>query len=214
MGSTHIDLGATTEEARKISEKSRKIVKEIVGDKTVEDRVRQRCVIATGDPEFKDLLQFNNDAVTRGVEAVKRGTPIFCDIKMIETGILKKGHNCKIMCVLGLGEDIAHEKGITRTSAGFFTLGEKLNGSIVVIGNAPSATLAVYQLVMRGVKPVLIVATPVGFVQAAESKKKIHTLEIPSITCIGTKGGTPVAVAIMNELITIAVQSSYSPLKE
>lgn len=185
-----------------------------MGDKTVEDRVRQRCVIATGDPEFKDLLQFNNDAVTRGVEAVKRGTPIFCDIKMIETGILKKGHKCKIMCVLGLGEDIAHEKGITRTSAGFFTLGEKLNGSIVVIGNAPSATLAVYQLVMRGVKPVLIVATPVGFVQAAESKKKIRTLEIPSITCIGTKGGTPVAVAIMNELITIAVQSSYSPLKE
>lgn len=95
------------------------------------------------------------------------------------------------------------ERGITRTSAGFLALRDRLEGSIVVIGNAPSALLVVCGMIRGGVHPALVIGTPVGFVNAAESKEELRALGIPSVSNIGTRGGTPVAVAAVNEIITI-----------
>ena len=198
------DFGARTKEAKEISEKSRAIVRGIVKGDTPEDRIRQRCVMATGDPAFADLMRFNNDAVKAGISAIKNGATIFTDIKMAQVGITKRGHNCDVRCVLEAGNDIAKRTGATRTSAGFIALEKELPGAIIVIGNAPSAALTVCDMIERGLKPALFVATPVGFVNAAESKERVRKLGVPSITCVGTRGGTPVAVAALNELVEIA----------
>jgi len=198
------DFGARTKEAREISEKSRAIVRNIVKGDTPEDRIRQRCVMATGDPAFADLMRFNNDAVKAGISAIKKGATIFTDIKMAQVGITKRGHNCDVRCVLDAGSEIAERTGATRTSAGFMELEKELTGAIIVIGNAPSAALTVCDMIERGLKPALFVATPVGFVNAAESKERVRALAVPSITCVGTRGGTPVAVAVVNELVEIA----------
>jgi len=195
------DLGAYTMDAKRISAKSRSIAKEIVGDETLEDKIRQRVVIATGDPAFKDLLAFKNDSLTRGVDAIQRGCDIYTDIRMVQVGITAKGHECTIRSFIEF--EPAENQSLTRTAAGAITLGEKLNDSIVVIGNAPSATLALCELITGGITPALVIATPVGFVNAAESKEWVRQLNVPSITSIGTRGGTPVAVAVMNELIKI-----------
>ncbi|MFZ3058908.1 MAG: precorrin-8X methylmutase [Candidatus Methanoperedens sp.] len=195
------DFGARTREAREISEKSRAIVRSIVKGDTPEDRIRQRCVMATGDPAFADLMRFNNDPVKAGILAIKKGATIFTDIKMAQVGVTKHGHNCDVRCVLDAGNDIAKRTGATRTSAGFMALEKELPGAIIVIGNAPSAALTVCDMIERGLKPALLVATPVGFVNAAESKERVRALEVPSITCVGTRGGTPVAVAVVNELV-------------
>ncbi len=201
-----IDFGARTREAREISEKSRKIVQGMVKGNTPEDRIRQRCVMATGDPAFADLLMFNNESVKAGIEAIRRGATIFTDIKMAQVGITKLGHNCNVRCVLDIDSDIAEKTGVTRTSAGFTALEKELEGSIIVIGNAPSAALTVCSMVEHGLRPALLVATPVGFVNAAESKELVRSLNVPSITCVGTRGGTPVAVAIVNELVGLAAE--------
>lgn len=201
-----IDFGARTREAREISEKSRRIVQSIVKGNAPEDRIRQRCMIATGDPLFAGLIRFNNEPVTAGIEAIRKSTPIFTDIKMAQVGITKRGHNCEVRCVLDSGNDIADRTGVTRTSAGFMALEKELSGSIIVIGNAPSAALTVCDMIERGIRPALLVATPVGFVNAAESKERVRTLDVPSITCVGTRGGTPVAVAVVNELVSMAAE--------
>ncbi len=198
------DFGARTKEAREISEKSRTIVRSIVKGDTPEDRIRQRCVMATGDPVFADLMRFNNDPVKAGILAIKKGATIFTDIKMAQVGITKRGHNCDVRCVLDAGNEIAERTGATRTSAGFMALEKELPGAIIVIGNAPSAALTVCDMIERGLKPAMLVATPVGFVNAAESKERVRALGVPSITCVGTRGGTPVAVAVVNELVEIA----------
>lgn len=197
--------GAITPEAKTISEKGRAIVRKIVGDNGPEDRIRQRCVVATGDPEFKDLLVFTNDPITAGLKAISSGVPIITDIRMVQTGIIKTGHTCTVQCVLDIegAEDTAKECGITRTSAGFLAAGRDLQHSIIVIGNAPSAAITVSRMVKYGIRPALIVAVPVGFVNAAESKERIREMDVPSITCTGTRGGTPVAVACINELIVM-----------
>jgi precorrin-8X/cobalt-precorrin-8 methylmutase len=99
------------------------------------------------------------------------------------------------------------QEGITRSSAGIRALAGPLEGSIVVIGNAPSALTALCSLIAdRLVAPACVIGIPVGFVQAAESKALLRTLPVPSISTEGTRGGTPVAVAAMNEIITIAVE--------
>ncbi len=200
------DLGARTKEAREISEKSRAIVRSIVKGDTPEDRIRQRCVIATGDPAFAELMRFNNEPVKAGIEAIRRGVTIFTDIQMAQVGITKQGHNCDVRCVLEAGEDIFERTGATRTSAGFMALENELEGAIIVIGNAPSAALTVCGMIKKGLKPALLVATPVGFVNAAYSKERVRALAVPSITCVGTRGGTPVAVAVVNELVEMVVK--------
>ncbi|MCX9012094.1 MAG: precorrin-8X methylmutase [Candidatus Methanoperedens sp.] len=201
------DLGARTREAREISEKSRAIVRSIVGGDAPEDRIRQRCVIATGDPAFAELMRFNNEPVRAGIEAIRSGATIYTDIKMAQVGITKRGHNCEVRCVLEAGGEIAERTGATRTSAGFLALEKELEGSIIVIGNAPSAALTVCGMIERGLKPALLVATPVGFVNAAESKERVRGLGVPSITCVGTRGGTPVAVAVVNEMVEMTASN-------
>jgi precorrin-8X/cobalt-precorrin-8 methylmutase len=111
-----------------------------------------------------------------------------------------------VRCVLDYGNEIAERTGATRTSSGFVALEKELEGMIIVIGNAPSAALTMCVMIEQGLKPALLIATPVGFVNAAESKEKVRELDVPSITCIGTRGGTPVAVAVVNELVEMAAQ--------
>lgn len=198
------DLGARTKEARAISERSRAIARGFVKGDTPEDRIRQRCVIATGDPSFAELMRFNNSPVEAGIEAIKSEATIFTDIRMAQVGITKHGHKCGVKCALDYGNETAKRTGATRTSGGFMALGKELDGVIIVIGNAPSAALIICDMVEGGLEPALIIATPVGFVNAAESKERVRALAVPSITCMGTRGGTPVAVAVVNELVEMA----------
>lgn len=202
-GSTYTDLAAVTPEAYAIASTSRNLARERVGNATPEDRIRQRCSIAVGDFAMADLMRFAGDPVAAGLAALAQKAPIITDIRMVQTGILKRGHSSEVLCALDYGEDIAQQRGITRTSAGFFALRDRLEGSVVVIGNAPSALLGVCDMVREGLRPALIIGTPVGFVNAAESKEVLREFDLPSISNVGTRGGTPVAVAAMNEIITI-----------
>jgi precorrin-8X/cobalt-precorrin-8 methylmutase len=205
------DSGARTEEAKAIYMKSRTMIQEIIGNKTPEDRFRQRCVIATGDLSVADIMRFMHDPIPAGVDAIKKGAPIFVDINMVKAGITKTGHKSEIICVLDEdpNAEIANRYGITRTSAGFLAARDRLDGSIIAIGNAPSALIMVCKLIEKGVRPALIIGLPVGFVNAAESKEMVRNLSIPvpSISCVGTRGGTPMAVACVNELVAIARES-------
>jgi precorrin-8X/cobalt-precorrin-8 methylmutase len=203
------DLGATTPEAQRISSKSRAIIRNLVGDTSMEDRIRQRCSIATGDAQIAELLRFVGDPVSAGLKALAEGRDIFVDIKMVDAGVTRKGHSSSVTAFIGQGDMLAMSEGITRTSAGLLALSDRLSGSISVIGNAPSALLVLCDLIEKGsVTPSLVIGVPVGFVNAAESKERLRALDVPSITTVGTRGGSPIAVAAMNEIINIYHQSA------
>lgn len=201
--STYTDLGATTEEAYRISRTSRELARATIGNAGPEDRIRQRCSVAVGDFAMAELMRFVGHPVEAGLRALRSNAPIIADIRMVQVGIQRKGHRSEVLCALDFGQAIAEREGITRTSAGFVELGERLNGSIVVIGNAPSALLKVLDMTKNGIVPALVIGTPVGFVNAKESKELLRAADIPSVSNEGTRGGTPVAVAAMNEMITM-----------
>ncbi|MEN6611184.1 MAG: precorrin-8X methylmutase [Methanoregulaceae archaeon] len=206
-GNTYIDPGAVTKEAYEISRTSRGIARKFVGDSGPEDRIRQRASIAVGDFGMAELMRFSNDPVPAILAAIDRDAPILTDIRMVQVGIQKKGHDCPVLCALDYGEEIAISREITRTSAGFLALQDKIDGAIIVIGNAPSALITVCSMVQDGAaRPAAIIGAPVGFVNAAESKELLRHVKIPSISTEGTRGGTPVAVAALNECITIHIE--------
>ena len=206
---TYIDPGAETKEAYEISKKSRTLARTMVGNANEEDRVRQRCSIAVGDFGMAELMRFQRDPIAAALAALEQNALIITDIRMVQVGIQKKGHASEILCALDFGAGIAQERGITRSSAGFLALREKLAGSIVVIGNAPSALLSLCEMIKAGIRPAIIIGAPVGFVNAAESKELLRTSDVPSISTEGTRGGTPVAVAAMNECITIFIERHH-----
>jgi len=203
--STSSLMGAATAEALRIAHRSQQIVSDIVGDQSPEGKIKQRVVMATGNPQFAELLRFCHNPIEAGIAAIRKGANLYTDINMVRVGISKDiarfGGN--IICALPESENVTDGE-LTRASSGLSQLGKHLTDSIVVIGNAPSAALAVAKMVRDGIEPALLVATPVGFVNAAESKEQIRQLKIPSITSVGTQGGTPVAVAVANELISMS----------
>ncbi len=93
---TYIDPGAETREAYDISKKSRTLARSIVGNENREDRIRQRCSVAVGDFGMADLMRFSHNPVAATLSALLKGAPIITDIRMVQVGILKKGHTSEV----------------------------------------------------------------------------------------------------------------------
>jgi len=171
-------------------------------------KVFSRIIHAAGDPEYSKVIEIHPDAILAGCSALKKGCDIFCDVEMVRTGINKKRlaeFGGAVHCLIG-DEQVAitaKELGITRSMVAMRTFGEKLNGAIIAIGNAPTALFEVLSMMKEsGIRPALIIGVPVGFVGAAESKDFLaETSPVPYITVRGNKGGSPIAAATTNALL-------------
>ncbi|MBU0679862.1 MAG: precorrin-8X methylmutase [Proteobacteria bacterium] len=172
--------------------------------------VVRRVIHATGDFSFADTIRFGGGAVAAGLAAIKAGKNILTDVQMAASGISKgllANHGGKVLCRISDTETakLAANKGWTRSEAAM-ELAAQDNIGIIAIGNAPTALLRVMTMLAEkrpGFHPDLIIGVPVGFVNAAESKELLTEKEYPFITSVGRKGGTPVAVAMVNALLRL-----------
>jgi precorrin-8X/cobalt-precorrin-8 methylmutase len=171
----------------------------------------ERVVHTTADPEFAKLLIIHENAVDVGVSAIKSGAKIVTDVKMVKAGINESRVRRFGGKTLTYIDDprvvkMAENESITRAAASMrIAVDEGVDGAIILIGNAPTAAFELADLVKKGkAKPALIVATPVGYIGASESKEVISTLPVSFITNRGRKGGSAVAVAVFNALLGIA----------
>ena len=171
-------------------------------------KLYSRLIHASGDVGYAPITRVHPEAIDRAIEALKAGAHIYTDVEMVRTGINKKklaSFGGEVHCLVA-DPDVAvraKELGITRAMVAIRQFGKALNGSIVAIGNAPTALFEVLRLVREeGIRPACIVGIPVGFVGAAESKAALaaHGI-VPYITVEGTKGGSPIAAAAINALM-------------
>ena len=171
-------------------------------------KLYSRLIHASGDVGYAPITRVHPEAIERAIEALKAGAHIYTDVEMVRTGINKKklaSFGGEVHCLVA-DPDVAvraKELGITRAMVAMRQFGKALNGSIVAIGNAPTALFEVLRLVREeGIRPACIVGIPVGFVGAAESKAALaaHGI-VPYITVEGTKGGSPIAAAAINALM-------------
>lgn len=159
--------------------------------------VAERVIHASADLEYAESLALDEAALERGRSALLDGAPVVCDVGMVAAGITAREATSYVA-----GErarELARERGITRSAAGFRVALEAVGeGAVWVVGNAPTA---LYELLELDVRPALVVGLPVGFVGAAESKDALLASGLPAVANRGMKGGSAVAAAAVNALI-------------
>jgi len=199
---------------REIERESFRIIDEEMGEhRFPPDQwpIVRRVIHTTGDFDYSQRIRFTPDAVFRAIEALRGGSCIYADTRMIRAGLSPwrlEWHGNQVICPAEseTSRQLAEKAGVTRTLAAFRGCAADMDGSVVAIGNAPTALLEVIRLIEEdGVRPALVIGVPVGFVQAEQSKAALLDLtKQPSITVLGRKGGSSVAVAIIHALIELA----------
>jgi precorrin-8X/cobalt-precorrin-8 methylmutase len=159
-------------------------------------------------PELASQVRFSTQACESGMQALAAGCPILCDAEMVKQGITKRMIPVPPLCYLNdeRTPELARARGETRSMAALQLWQEKLAGSVVVIGNAPTALYRLLEMIEAGAdKPALIIGIPVGFVGAAESKQALwdvhETLGVECITLLGRQGGSAIAASVCNALL-------------
>jgi precorrin-8X/cobalt-precorrin-8 methylmutase len=170
-------------------------------------RVVVRMIHACGMTDLPHLVLASAGAAQVGMQALLSGAPILCDANMVANGITRSrlSQNNEVICTLRDERtiELAAKLQTTRSAAALELWREKLSGSVVVIGNAPTALFYLLEMLEAGApRPALIVGTPVGFVGASESKQALaeSTLAVPYITVQGRRGGSAIAAAAVNAL--------------
>ncbi len=197
-----------------IVEESFKIIDREVGNHnftTKEYAIARRVIHATADFDYLDLLQFRHNAIASGITGIKKQVPIVTDVTMVKQGIssmVSKTFGNKIISAVELAK--VAESGKTRTETGLLKCWDKYPEAIYVIGNAPTALLALCdRIATTKITPTLVIGVPVGFVSVAESKQALVKLNTPQILTQGRKGGSPVAAAIVNALCVLAWENKF-----
>jgi precorrin-8X/cobalt-precorrin-8 methylmutase len=216
------DMRQMTPLGRGIEDRSFAIIDAEIGPRDFPDaewQVVRRVIHATADFEFRTLMRFSPDAVVSGIRALKDGCPVIVDVKMIAAGLNEerlRAYGCALHSFISDDDVIARarEQNSTRAIESIrkaHALG-LLEGSVVAVGNAPTALLEIVRLAGEaGVRPALVVGVPVGFVSAAESKEALMTSPLEYIVARGRKGGSPIAVAILHALLLLSVDPGRAP---
>ncbi len=169
--------------------------------------VVKRVIHATADFGFADTLVFSPGVIESVVALLRSGASIVTDTRMIAVGInttLADRFGCHVYCYMD-DPQVATEAirlGVTRARVCMDRAAELKGPVVVVVGNAPTALVRLHELVSLGQwKPNAVVAVPVGFVNVVEAKDLVLGMDIPSIVNPGRRGGSTVAVAIVNALL-------------
>ncbi|EGY25165.1 precorrin-8X methylmutase family protein [Desulfovibrio sp. A2] len=184
--------------------------------------IARRLVHTCADFDILPHLHLPDAAIATGVAALARGCAIYTDTEMARAGMPLRRLTplgCAVACLHALPgtAERAQERATTRARAAMELAGERLGGAIVAVGNAPTALLALLDhLAAGGPPPALVVAMPVGFVNAEESKAlfleraalltHLGPHGLPCLALRGRKGGSPLAAATVNALAEIALR--------
>ncbi len=199
---------------QEIEERSFQIIGEELGPTYLDvasEQVLKRVIHATADFDYAQNLHFSADAVERGVTALRSGAHVVCDTTMVAAGINKRvlGSFGGATHAFIANEDVAAEaraRGLTRSAVSMERAAQLEGPLVFAIGNAPTALVQLDHLLTQGTlrMPELVVAVPVGFVNVVESKELVEQDFAHYIVARGRKGGSTVAVAIVNALLYLA----------
>lgn len=167
-----------------------------------------RMVHACGMVDIVPEIRWGGEVVAEVEFALLEGAPVLCDCAMVRAGISRKYLPKKSELVVTLDDpaipELAQQLGTTRSAAAVELWRGRLKGAVVVIGNAPTALFHLLELLDEGAdKPAAIIATPVGFVGAEESKAllALDLHRVPFLTLLGRRGGSAIASAALNAVL-------------
>ena len=174
-------------------------------------KIVQRMIHTSADFEYMDTVRFHPEAITAGLDAIRKGKKIITDTNMARVGIRigdagRFGSTLKCFIDDPEVSEISSNKEKTRAEVAVDAAILDMENGIYVIGNAPTALLRLIELVKeKKAKPALIIGLPVGFVNAVESKAALVEMDYPYISNVGRKGGSNIAASVVNALAKMAL---------
>jgi precorrin-8X/cobalt-precorrin-8 methylmutase len=168
-------------------------------------RVVVRMIHACGMVDLVDDIGFSDGVVTAARKALLGGTPIFCDAEMVASGVTRRRlpADNDVVCTLcdPAVPGLAARLGTTRSAAALDLWTDRLEGSVVAIGNAPTALFRLLEMVAAGgPRPAAVLGIPVGFIGAAESKEALAASGLEYLIVRGRRGGSAITAAAVNAL--------------
>ena len=167
-----------------------------------------RLIHACGLTDILSDLAYSDDVVRAGRAALAAGAPVLCDTAMTAGGIIRRHLPAGNEILAGTENpdtvEAARRIGNTRSAAAVDLWGPRIGGAVIAIGNAPTALFRLIERIdLDGHRPAAILAFPVGFVGAAESKAMLIEagLGIPFVALRGRRGGSALAAAAVNALL-------------
>jgi precorrin isomerase len=174
---------------------------------TDEAQVAVRMIHACGMVDLAGDIDFSPGAVLAGRETLEAGAPILCDVQMVASGVTRRRlpADNEVLCLLSDPRvpDLATAIGNTRTAASVELWGNRLDGAVVAIGNAPTALFHLLNLLRKNdIRPAVIIGIPVGFVGAAESKRALadNALGLSYVVVHGRRGGSAITCGAVNAM--------------
>ena len=170
------------------------------------ERVVVRMIHACGMTDLPRDVEASADFARAGEAALKAGAPILCDTRMVADGVTRARLPAGNAVVCTIGDPrvpgLAAERDTTRSAAAMELWRDHLPGSVVAVGNAPTALFRLLELLDEGVSPpAAVIGIPVGFVGAAESKEALaRDGRVPFVVVHGRRGGSAMAAAAVNAL--------------
>ncbi len=199
-----------------IEKRSFTIIEQEISERGIEVDDSQKSIVfrvihTTADFDFAYTLMFSENAAGRLKEAIVAGANICTDTQMARAGIRRKDvqkYGGEVFCYMS-DEDVAREakqRKETRAVVSMEKAAKRPGKLVFAIGNAPTALFRLSELVEEGLRPAFVVGVPVGFVNVEAAKERaldiFRRYEVPYIIARGKKGGSPVAAAVINAVLT------------
>jgi precorrin-8X/cobalt-precorrin-8 methylmutase len=168
-------------------------------------QVAVRMVHACGQVDLVADVGFSPDVVRHGRKALESGAPVLCDSQMVTSGVTRKRLPAfnEVVCTLNdpRTPDLARDLGTTRTAAAMHLWGDRLDGAVVAIGNAPTALFHLLEMIAAGApRPAAVIGIPVGFIGAVESKEALAASDLEHLVVRGRRGGSAITAAAVNAI--------------
>ncbi|MDI3409321.1 precorrin-8X methylmutase [Streptomyces cavernicola] len=170
-------------------------------------QVAVRMIHACGMVDLVRDLSYSPGAVAKARAALRAGAPIFTDVQMVASGVTRKRlpADNDVLCTLSdpAVPELAAKLGTTRSAAALELWRDRLEGSVVAVGNAPTALFRLLEMIDEGApRPAAIIGAPVGFIGAAESKDALadHPSGLEHLVVRGRRGGSAIAAAALNAI--------------
>lgn len=166
-----------------------------------------RMIHASGEVDLTEVVAATPDVVRNARAALNAGAPVLCDANMVAAGVTRRRlpADNEVLCTLTdpSVRALAEKLGTTRTAAALELWGDRLDGAVVAIGNAPTALFHLLEMLAAGApKPAAVVGGPVGFIGAAESKEDLiaSQLGLEYLVVRGRRGGSAITAAAVNAI--------------
>jgi precorrin-8X/cobalt-precorrin-8 methylmutase len=167
-----------------------------------------RMIHACGMVDLAADVAYSGSVVATARAALQAGAPVLCDAQMVASGITRSRLPAGNEVICTLSEPgvpaLAAELGTTRSAAAIDLWLDRLAGSVVAIGNAPTTLFRLLDLIAEGApRPAAVIGVPVGFIGAAESKQALAGSDLEYLVVHGRRGGSAMAVAAVNAIASV-----------